>query len=178
MHKSIIRKLTINLLTVLFVCLKPSFSNFIFFKILCKKRGILQDLSNNFLETNKIAMLKFISEFDILSFEDSAKYKVKILDEERFENVRTPHIYGISELNSVNLKKNEIAIYRFKDAKICGLSDAIKVGEKEVFWEKVHDKTFTQVNPLDENFVAVDLKSQKLYLKESKIIKIHTVFFR
>ena len=112
----------------------------------------------------------FVKRYHILTYAESMLFKKHMLDEERYEQVRTPDVYGITKDNFVTLRKHEIAIYCFPNARIRAKSDIIKVGEN-VFWEKANRPEFAQTIPVDSDYISIDQVNRKLLSFEEKNIR-------
>ena len=112
----------------------------------------------------------YVKKYHILTDIESSAYKVKVIDEERYEKVRTPDVYEVSKDNFVTLRKHEIAIYCFQDARILAKSDIIKMGEA-VFWEKANRPEFAQTLPLDSDFILIDKLGREVICFEGKGIR-------
>ena len=114
--------------------------------------------------------LKFVSKHHILSDKESALYKVFLVDGERYEPVRTPDVYDVAKNNFVNLKKHEIAIYCFPDARIREKSDIIKT-RGDAFWEKANRPEFAQVLPVDSDFISLEkIERNVITFEEEKVM--------
>jgi hypothetical protein len=111
-----------------------------------------------------------IRHYHILTNVESSAYKVKLIDEERYERVRTPDIYEVSKDNFVTLRKHEIAIYCFPNARFRAQSDILKIGDS-VFWEKANRPEFAQITPLDDDFISIDKLSRHVLAVEGKKIR-------
>jgi len=98
---------------------------------------------------------QFVSRHHILTQLESSAYKVLVLDEERYESIRTPNVYQLVNNNFLTLNKREIAIYCFPNAKIRAKSDIVKIGNN-VFWEKANRPEFAQVIPADCDYLAIE----------------------
>lgn len=112
----------------------------------------------------------FVNRYHILTNAESAAYKVHLVDEERYEQVRTPDVYDVTKDNFVTLRKHEISIYCFPDARIRAKSDIIKIG-KNAFWEKANRPEFAQTIPVDSDFISIDKEKRNLISFEEKKIR-------
>lgn len=112
----------------------------------------------------------FIKKYHILTYAESNFFKKHMIDEERYEQVRTPDVFGITKDNFLILRKHEIAIYCFPNARIRAKSDIIKFG-KYAFWEKANRPEFAQNIPVDSDFIAIDKMSRDVVSFEEKNIR-------
>jgi hypothetical protein len=119
-----------------------------------------------FIDSN----VAFVNKYHILTNVESVVYKVHLIDEERYEPVRTPDVYDVAKNNFVTLRKHEIAIYCFPNARIRARSDIIKIGQN-VFWEKANRPEFAQVIPVDSDFISIDKIARDLISFEEKNIR-------
>jgi hypothetical protein len=111
-----------------------------------------------------------VKKYHILTNAEAAAYKVHLVDEERYEQVRTPDVYEVTKDNFVNLRKHEIAIYCFQNARIRAKSDIIKIGAN-VYWEKANRPEFAQTIPVDSDYISIDKVNGSLLLFEEKKIR-------
>lgn len=131
-----------------------------------------------FIPQKKIQLLKctFIKKSQILSELKSNKFKYKLLAEERYEQVRTPDIFKITKNNFVNLRQAEISLYLFENASFYPKSDIISF-KNQVFWEKANRSEFSQMMPMDSDFIAIDFPKKFLYHFITKKVKKFDVGF-
>jgi hypothetical protein len=112
----------------------------------------------------------FVKRYHILNYDESIIFQKYTLDEERYEQVRTPDVYGVTKDNFVTLRKHEVAIYCFPKGRIRAKSDIIKVGNN-VFWEKSNRPEFAQTIPVDSDFISIDKVNRKLLAFDEKNIR-------
>lgn len=112
----------------------------------------------------------FVKQYHILTTGESAAYKVHLIDEERYEQVKTPDVHDVTKDNFVTLRKHEIAIYCFPNARIRAKSDIVKFGES-VFWEKANRPEFAMTIPVDSDFVSINKISRNVVAFEEKAIR-------
>lgn len=124
------------------------------------------------LPFNKLAQFNqaVVKQYHILTTAESAVYKVHLVDEERYEQARTPDVYEVTKNNFVTLRKHEIAIYCFPNARIRAKSDIVKVGGN-VYWDKSNRPEFAMTIPGDVDFISIDRLSRKIVTFEEKIIR-------
>jgi hypothetical protein len=113
---------------------------------------------------NKLEQIKcyFINKSRIISTLEIEKYVYYLIAEEDYESVNTPDIFNISKNNFVTLRRQEISLYLFENASFSANSDIINLSDG-VYWEKANRREFSQMIPLDGDFVAVDVKNNFVY---------------
>jgi hypothetical protein len=126
----------------------------------------------------KLELLKcdFIKKSHILSVLESAEFKYQVIAEESYESVRTPDIFTITKNNFVNLRQAEICLYLFENASFYPKSDIINVNNR-VFWEKANRSEFSQMIPMDSDFIAIDFPEKYLYHFVAKKVQKFNVGF-
>ena len=97
---------------------------------------------------------QFINKSQIISSLESKKYIHNVIAEEKFESVRTPDIFNISKNNFVRLLRQEISLYLFNNVSFSANSDILKLNNG-VYWEKANRREFSQMIPLDNDFINV-----------------------
>jgi len=127
---------------------------------------------------NKLELLTcdFIKKSHILSADESDGFKYHLIAEEAYESVRTPDIFSITKNNFVNLNRAEICIYLFENASFRAKSDIIIFNDL-VFWEKANRSEFSQMIPVDSDFIAIDFPQKYVYhFIENKVAKFDVGF--
>jgi len=123
-----------------------------------------------------ILNLYFVKKYYVVDESQIKSLKVVILDEARYEKMRTPDVYGVMINNSFTLYKHEIAIYRFQNAKFRAKSDIIKIQENAYF-EKVDRPEYALTIPVDSDFINFDPLSRILIAFEEKKIRKFEIGF-
>ena len=112
----------------------------------------------------------FAKQYHILTNAESEVFKVHVVDEERYEQARTSDVYEVTKNNFITLRKHEIAIYCFPNARIRAKSDIVKI-EGNVYWDKANRPEFAMTIPGDIDFISIDKLSRKIVTFEEKIIR-------
>jgi len=134
---------------------------------------VLQHVS---LEKLELVKCDFIKKSHILTALESDVFKYQVIAEESYEAVRTPDIFKITKNNFVNLQRAEICLYLFENASFYPKSDIISFND-QVFWEKANRSEFSQMIPVDSDFLAIDFPEKNLYhFIEKKVQKFDVGF--
>ena len=133
-----------------------------FFKYDLYVKIIRKMTPNKLLALTKLSP-KAIAKLPIMTSKELSKYLLIELVPEKYEQVKTPDIYQITVDNFVNLRQDPINIYLFENVRFRPKSDIIQFDDK-VFWQKFNRAEFSQMIPMDADFISVDYKSRQVFV--------------